>query len=283
MTTEKPTAKSASGGLVTLEMSLVAKLAIIMGELGAVPKEGFNKAQQYRFVRETDVVAKLVPLLAKYHIFLHQTVTKHKRESLYTTSSGNTMWLTTVWVEGTWMDGDSNETLPAATFIGYGADTGDKGIYKAMTGSEKYMLMKTFLISTGDDPEADEKVDKTTAATTAARGPVRVEKGTAKVDRGAKSDTITGAQHKEIARLARKLEMDADTFGTLFTRITSVAVVEGETIRDALNRLTSEQAGQLIVALTAMDTLEAEPIEEVVDSPSTGVDENEATEAFVVS
>src|SRR4029079_18402967 len=32
---------------------------------------------------------------------------------------------------------------------GYGDDAGDKGVYKALTGAEKYLLMKTFLVSTG--------------------------------------------------------------------------------------------------------------------------------------
>jgi hypothetical protein len=44
--------------------------------------------------------------------------------------------------------------------IGEGQDAGDKGPYKAMTGAQKYALMKTFMIPTGDDPEADEDVDK---------------------------------------------------------------------------------------------------------------------------
>jgi hypothetical protein len=39
--------------------------------------------------------------------------------------------------------------------IGEGEDSGDKATYKAMTGAQKYALLKLFLISTGDDPEAD--------------------------------------------------------------------------------------------------------------------------------
>ena len=39
-------------------------------------------------------------------------------------------------------------------------DAGDKGIYKAIAGAQKYALMKVFMIPTGDDPEADEGVDE---------------------------------------------------------------------------------------------------------------------------
>lgn len=44
--------------------------------------------------------------------------------------------------------------------IGEGMDTGDKAIYKAITGAQKYVLMKTFLIPTGDDPELEELPQK---------------------------------------------------------------------------------------------------------------------------
>lgn len=38
-------------------------------------------------------------------------------------------------------------------WIGQGADKGDKGCYKAITGGYKTFLMKMFMIPTGDDPE----------------------------------------------------------------------------------------------------------------------------------
>jgi hypothetical protein len=37
--------------------------------------------------------------------------------------------------------------------VGTGEDNSDKGTYKGITGGLKYILMKTFLIYTGDDPE----------------------------------------------------------------------------------------------------------------------------------
>lgn len=48
---------------------------------------------------------------------------------------------------------------------GQGADTQDKGVGKAMTYSFKYMLLRTFAIPTGEDPDkiASEKIDDDTA------------------------------------------------------------------------------------------------------------------------
>jgi hypothetical protein len=73
-------------------------------------------------------------------------------------------------------DGVTGETLDYP-WMGWGVDPGDKGGYKAITGAEKYFLMKTFLIPTGDDPEvttdADQALDdQSEAAPKKARRPV---------------------------------------------------------------------------------------------------------------
>lgn len=77
-----------------------------------------------------------------------------------------------------WWNPESKEleTTADQLWAGYGDDAGDKGIYKAITGGVKYMLMKTFQISTGDDPEGDESTDKRAAAREADR-PVTVQRG----------------------------------------------------------------------------------------------------------
>lgn len=251
-------------------LNLAAKLSAIMGELGNIPKSGFNKAQQYRFVRESDVAEKLSALLAKQHIFLHQDVVETKVRELYRTQSGNTMWLTTVKVAFTWYDGETGETLPPSVFPGHGADTGDKGVYKAMTGAEKYFLMKTFLISTGDDPEADEKVDTAVAAAEAAAGP-RVVRGSQKgVKRGGKSGQATAAQVAEIARLAGAVGLDAETVVPVIERVTETKPTDGWSIRDWLSSLTSEQAGSLIEALGKMSPTDEEDVPGTQAKPEAG-------------
>jgi hypothetical protein len=54
------------------------------------------------------------------------------------------------------IDADTGESIESV-FLGEGQDKGDKAFYKAYTGAVKYVLMKTFLVATGDDPEADEQ------------------------------------------------------------------------------------------------------------------------------
>jgi len=233
------------------KIGLVTKLATIMGELGNVKKEGFNTNQKYKFVRESDLVEKLSPLLAKYHVFLHQTVLSHSLVEMYKTSSGSTMWLTTVEVQFQWFDGDSGETLPVFVFVGTGADTGDKGIYKALTGAEKYALMKTFLVSTGDDPEADEKVDKASAAAGAATGTRVVRGNVAGAQRGGKSETVTDAQVKEMSRLTKEAGLDATTIIPVIKKVLGKAPAGPTEVRAFLLGLSSEDGGKLIAVLAS--------------------------------
>jgi ribosomal protein L37AE/L43A len=63
--------------------------------------------------------------------------------------------LTTLTMTFTFLDGDSGQEL-TRPWAGAGTDKEDKGLYKAMTGGEKYFLLKTFLMPTGDDPEKDD-------------------------------------------------------------------------------------------------------------------------------
>ena len=245
------------------KIGLVTKLATIMGELGNVKKEGFNTNQKYKFVRESDLVEKLSPLLAKYHVFLHQTVLSHSLVEMYKTSSGSTMWLTTVEVQFQWFDGDSGETLPVFVFVGTGADTGDKGIYKALTGAEKYALMKTFLVSTGDDPEADEKVDKATAAKEATAGPRVVRGNVEGAQRGGKSEKVTEAQVKEMSRLTKAAGLTVITLIPVINKVLEKTLptdLSSAKLREFLASLSSEDGGKLISVLASgfADDIETE-------------------------
>jgi len=58
----------------------------------------------------------------------------------------------------TFVDTESGESF-SCIFYGDGSDSNDKAIYKAITGAQKYALMKTFLVATGDDPEQDRQAE----------------------------------------------------------------------------------------------------------------------------
>lgn len=137
--------------------SLYGKLAEVLGEVGYVQKKGRNNFHNYNYVTEQDLVEAVREKLAARNIVLIPSVTGIDERPVKT-AKGVDSCVTTVRVAFTFCDGDSGETH-TAEWAGAGDDPADKGLYKAYTGAMKYFLMKSFLIPTGDDPEADERTD----------------------------------------------------------------------------------------------------------------------------
>lgn len=132
--------------------SLVAKLAEVMAAVERIPKRGRNDFHKYDYATEADIVATVRQELAARQVMLIPAVEAVTRDPVGEKGSV----LTTLVMSFTFLDGESSESI-TRPWLGCGSDKDDKGIYKAMTGGEKYFLLKTFLMPTGDDPEADDK------------------------------------------------------------------------------------------------------------------------------
>lgn len=145
--------------------SLFAKMARVMSSVARVPKSGENTYHHYKYATASDLVDEIRPLLAEQRIAMFISCPSVERIPLTERLDRQTgeyksvnEVLTRVCLTVTFADGDTGATF-AVSWHGEGQDTGDKGLYKAYTGALKYLLTDTFLISTGDDPEADEKAD----------------------------------------------------------------------------------------------------------------------------
>lgn len=139
--------------LLPAKKSLVSKLAEVMGEVGRVAKNGRNNFHGYDYATEADISDSVRGGLAARGIMIVPSVEKTEWEKIPV--KGGEQKLCTLTVCFTVMDGESGESFKL-TVIGQGADNSDKATYKAMTGAEKYMLLKLFMIPTGDDPERDD-------------------------------------------------------------------------------------------------------------------------------
>lgn len=165
---------------------LVQKLAEAGQAIGWIEKSGRNQFHNYNYATEADLVSKLRGELFSRNVFIFPTVISVERSVITVRSMKNGQVnerdtaLTNVMVRWTFVDGDTGETM-TCDMPGCGEDSGDKGVYKAMTGSEKYLLMKAFLIPTGDDPEKDSPVDYQSGREAAAAvGKAKVEAHKAK-------------------------------------------------------------------------------------------------------
>lgn len=134
-------------------MKLLLKLADIMADLNWVEKRGHNTFFNYDYATESDILAAIRPRLAAKKIFVQTIVVKEEKSKTgKQTKSNLDIMQHRVELLHVFHDAESGEYMEVIG-IGYSEDDGDKGFYKAYTGAVKYAFAKTFLVSTGDDPE----------------------------------------------------------------------------------------------------------------------------------
>lgn len=269
------------GTPLVVPTGIAGKLIKILEAAGKVEKKGHNRAQNYKFVRETDLVDMIRPIMAKEQLFLNLDVVDHELVEMGKTSSGSTNRLTILTVRGTWVDGQTGEVWPLpSTFVGYGADTGDKGVYKAMTGAEKYFLFKAFLVGTGDDPEGDTKQDQIAAG--GSGGPTRVRRGTPDgAPRGGRAAKASGPQLNAITRLVRKIGLTPEALRALIKKETGLEISEDLKISAWMTDQPGGVVGKIIAALTELDVSNATASEPAKRDPSFSLDDAEGGEGEV--
>ena len=153
---------------------LSKKLVEVMKDCRHIAKNGTNNFHGYKYVTSADVLEKVNAALTKYGISTIVTPNLLQFQDV-TTAKGNIEHLAIVEITATLTDSESGETM---TFkgLGSGQDAGDKSVMKAQTAALKYCYLLSLAIATGDDPEADEKTDESTATPTSpstVKNPVR--------------------------------------------------------------------------------------------------------------
>lgn len=143
---------------MTEKRSLVMKLAEVMKQVKYIEKKGFNSFHRYKYATESDVAEKVREVLAENGVMMIPNVTSQTVRE-HVNAKGKTEYIATVHMEFNFYDGESGEKI-TFNMVGEGQDAGDKAVYKAITGAQKYALMKAFMIPTGDDPEADTGTDE---------------------------------------------------------------------------------------------------------------------------
>lgn len=139
--------------------NIAQRLWGIMTEVEYIEKKGFNDFHKYPYALEADVKEAVRRALVKYRVLFISSIPKQSKITV-TGDRGKSQLLTSIEMEYHFINIDNPEDMIGGTYLGDGIDSGDKGLYKAYTGAIKYLLMDTFLIPTGTDPEGDTKVDK---------------------------------------------------------------------------------------------------------------------------
>lgn len=135
-------------------LNLYQRLGLIMQEAGTMSKSGYNDHSRYAYVKAADVAKKFQELLLAYDVF----VTASVEEVIHTktqTAGGKASMFTCAKVRYTFVNADKPEEQFSVVIPGDGMDTGDKGLYKALTGSQKYLFSLNFCMGSDDDAEKD--------------------------------------------------------------------------------------------------------------------------------
>lgn len=141
---------------------LVARLIQAMGEIQLIPKRGQNQFSNYSYATAEDIIQAVRGPLAKHGLLVYSTLKERLSEEIKT-AQGKGAWRERIVLQFVVTDGENSLSFDVP---GEGQDTGDKAIYKALTGSTKYALRSLLQLPIGDDPEADSH----DTARTAARG-----------------------------------------------------------------------------------------------------------------
>lgn len=126
-------------------MNIYQKISAIMKAVSYLSKDdtvAFGNTK-YKAVSEEKVTSAVREKLIEQGLVIFPIAQTHKREGT----------LTTVDVTYRIVNTENPDEFIDVVSSGTGADTQDKGVGKAMTYAYKYMLLRTFAIPTGEDPD----------------------------------------------------------------------------------------------------------------------------------
>jgi hypothetical protein len=133
-------------------MNLYEKLIEIRKACPYLQKD--NKGYQFAYVSSSQTLGSLRAKMDELKVLLIPRVS-NAVASDKPTQKGAFQMFTQLWVEYTWVNAENPEETITCSWYGQGLDTGEKGVGKALTYSEKYFMLKFFNIATDeDDPDS---------------------------------------------------------------------------------------------------------------------------------
>lgn len=135
------------------EVNIYQRLLKISAAIGKLEKAGRNNFAKYDYVTEADVMAALKSACVEVGVVIIPTVEQCER--ILEPHGDKSREVMRIKMHFTLVNSDNPEEKIKSVIFGCAHDSGDKAIWKAITGCYKYFAMKLFMLSTGDDPEND--------------------------------------------------------------------------------------------------------------------------------
>jgi len=218
-------------------MNIYQKISAVMQDIQYLAKDdkvSFGNTN-YKAISEEKVTAAVRESLVKNGIVIMPTEQSHHKE-------GN---LSTVDVTYRIQNIDEPEDYVTVMSSGTGADSQDKGVGKAMTYAYKYMLLRTFAIPTGEDPdkissaELDDKQAKKKAAEEATQAKLATPQQMGILKDTAKKRSI------ELSKLLKEMVVANAIDGKLYDAPDGdTKVLSAVDVLVVMNRLNSEKSDE---------------------------------------
>lgn len=143
--------------MTTTGKSLAARLLAVRKSVDWVQKDGRNEHQRFNYASSTGVLSAVKGALDSEGVLLIPSVVRAERSDR-TTKSGGTEILTEIWLQYRIINADDPADSMTIEWYGQGLDTGERGVGKALTYAEKYLILKLMQIPTDDaDPDAEDR------------------------------------------------------------------------------------------------------------------------------
>lgn len=136
-------------------INLYRKMWEVMRDTPFIADDKTNAFHKYKYASEETIKRTLHKQFIDKRILFHFSVQNQ--------SINDVKGLTQIVCHYSFIDIDTGAVI-TGPFVGQGEDSGDKGVWKAVTGAIKYVLTSNFLIPTGDDPEDENQKEAVRAA-----------------------------------------------------------------------------------------------------------------------
>ncbi len=180
------------------DLNIYQRLSKISEEAENIPKNGYNKFSNYKYIMAIDVIGHIKKLMIKHGVYLSVDEVDVKREH------HGKNFHSTIKCEGVFFNIDDPSDVHNVSYCSVSADTLDKDIFKAKTNGLKYLLTQQFMLVSDDfiDTENDSKQS----------GKVHSKSNEINKSNPPDADVITDVQYSSLFDLCNKYGYNASTY-----------------------------------------------------------------------
>lgn len=224
-------------------MNLFEKMLYVRASVENLVKGNSGEGIRYKYVSSSDVLSAIRDAMNLYGVMLIPVILKQavREQSLQGRNGTRREVFTELDMEYHWINAHNPSDKMVVKWAGQGTDDFEKGLGKALTYSEKYLMLKTFNIPTNDaDPDAiqDKEAGLPTKGPSKQNTPQKAQKqpqSSNQVTQQNVSRETSQTVEVDIGEVGRKIVEDLNTVNFLKFMITKKWLNEEQKLTDLKN------------------------------------------------